>query len=149
MLRITRVGLCNNNCRLQTQLIYPLKYWRTSRITILKTKIIYFNIFMGGGAKTYVVPPTFLRLSSPSHFLRLCHQLIMPPISKYCSNTFLEHSIMYVSPCEWNKLSEHIRTSNFDCFRMRLKQCYLHNNMDADCKFIYYCYLWCDHCWLL
>ena len=22
-----------------------------------------------------------------------------------------------------------------------LKQCYLHNNMDADCKWIYYCYL--------
>ena len=29
-----------------------------------------------------------------------------------------------------------------------LKQCYLHNNMDADCKqpCIYYCYLSCDHC---
>ena len=30
-----------------------------------------------------------------------------------------------------------------------LKQCYLHNNMDADCECLYYCYLWCDHCWLL
>ena len=29
-----------------------------------------------------------------------------------------------------------------------LKQYYLHNNMDADCKqqCIYYCYLCCDHC---
>ena len=45
------------------------------------------------------------------------HQLIMPPISKDCSNTFLERSFIYVAPCEWNKLSEHIRTSNFDCFR--------------------------------
>ena len=45
------------------------------------------------------------------------HQLIMPPISKDCSNTFLERSFIYAAPCEWNRLSEHIRTSNFDCFR--------------------------------
>ena len=69
------------------------------------------------------------------------HQLIMPPISKDCSNTFLERSFIYAAPCEWNKLSEHIRTSNFDCSGRVLKQCYLHNNMDADCKCIYYCYL--------
>ena len=45
------------------------------------------------------------------------HQLIMPPINKDCSNTFFERSFNYAAPCEWNKLSEHIRTSNFDCFR--------------------------------
>ena len=42
------------------------------------------------------------------------HQLIMPPISKDCSNTFLERSFIYAAPCEWNKLSEHIRTSFFE-----------------------------------
>ena len=68
------------------------------------------------------------------------HQLITLPISKDCSNTFLERSFLYAAPCEWNKLSEHIRTLNFDCF-----------NMDAGCKHqcIYYCYLCCDHCKLL
>ena len=49
------------------------------------------------------------------------HQLIMPPISKDCSNTFLERSFIYAAPCEWNELSEHIRTSNFDCFRKSVK----------------------------
>ena len=49
------------------------------------------------------------------------HQLIMPLISKDCSNTFLERSFIYAAPCEWNKLSEHIRTSNFDCFRKSVK----------------------------
>ena len=49
------------------------------------------------------------------------HQLIMSPISKHCSNTFLERSFIYAAPCEWNKLSEHIRTSNFDCFRKSVK----------------------------
>ena len=33
------------------------------------------------------------------------HQLNMPPIGKDCSNTFLERSITYAAPCEWNKLS--------------------------------------------
>ena len=49
------------------------------------------------------------------------HQLIMPPISKDCSNTFLERSFIYAAPCEWNKLSEHIRTSNFYFFRKSVK----------------------------
>ena len=54
------------------------------------------------------------------------HQLIMPPISKDCYNTFLERSFIYASPCEWNKLSEHIRTSNFDCFRKSVKTLFLY-----------------------
>ena len=49
------------------------------------------------------------------------HQLIMPLISKDCSNTFLERSFIYAAPCEWNKLSGHFRTSNFDCFRKSVK----------------------------
>ena len=49
------------------------------------------------------------------------HQLIMTPISKDCSKTLLERSFIYAAPCEWNKLSEHIRTSNFDCFRKSVK----------------------------
>ena len=69
------------------------------------------------------------------------HQLIMPPISKNCSNTFLERSFIYAAPCEWNKLIECIRTKILIVSGRVLKQCYLHNNKDADCKFIYYCYL--------
>ena len=45
------------------------------------------------------------------------HQLIMLPISKDCSNIFLECSFIYAASCEWNKLSEYIRISNFECFR--------------------------------
>ena len=44
------------------------------------------------------------------------HQLIKPPISN-----FLERSFIHAAPCEWNKLSEHIRTSNFDCFMKSVK----------------------------
>ena len=48
------------------------------------------------------------------------HQLIMPPISKDCSNTFLEQLYIYAAPCEWNKLSWHIRpmlfTQQYGCW---------------------------------
>ena len=43
--------------------------------------------------------------------------ILMPPISKDCLNTFFERSFIYAAPCEWNKLSECIRASNFDSFR--------------------------------
>ena len=49
------------------------------------------------------------------------HQHILPPISKDCTNTFLERSFIYAATCEWNKLSECFRTSNFDCFRKSVK----------------------------
>ena len=59
------------------------------------------------------------------------HQLIMSPIRKDCSKTFLERSIIYAAPCEWNKLTEH---QILIVSGRVLKQCYLHNTMDADCK---------------
>ena len=49
------------------------------------------------------------------------HHLIMTPISKDCSNPFLERSFIYAAPCEWNNLSKCIRTSNFDSFRKSVK----------------------------
>ena len=48
-------------------------------------------------------------------------EVLVRRISKNCSNTFLERSFIYAAPCEWNKLSEHIRTSNFDCFGESVK----------------------------
>ena len=62
--------------------------------------IIYIYIYI------YKYVPHILNIwMEPDH-----HQLIMPPISKNGSNTFLERSIMYTAQYEWNKLSEHIRT---------------------------------------
>ena len=127
--------------------------------TVLKTihwleiqdRIIYIILMLS--YKSYdniIAPPYLCELILKSHVnTRLGtdhHQIIMPPISMDCSKTFLERSFIYAAPCEWNKLSEHIRTSNLIVSRRVLKQCYLHNNMAADCKCIYYCYLCCDHC---
>ena len=58
----------------------------------------YYNI-----APTYICELISRRESSVNTRLGADHhQLIMPPIS----NTFLERSLNYAAPCEWNKLSE-------------------------------------------
>ena len=75
----------------------------------------YYNIVV-----TYLCELISRRESSVNTRLEADHhQLIMPPISKDCSNTFHERSFIYAAPCEWNKLSECIRT--FDSFRKSVK----------------------------
>ena len=66
------------------------------------------------------------KLDNILHYIDMPYELLqcnncINAISKDCSNTFLERSFIYAAPCEWNKLSEHIRTSNFDCFRKSVK----------------------------
>ena len=85
--------------------------------------IIKYKIFMLTYKSYYNIAPSYfceLINKKQSHvnsrFGTDHHQLIVPQISKICSNTFPEHLFIYAAPCEWNKLSEHIRTSNFDCF---------------------------------
>ena len=73
-----------------------------------------------------ISPPSLYELiSKNSHVNTLLgpdhHQFIMPPTSKDYSNTFLKHLFIYAAPCEWNKLNEHIRTLNVDCFRKSVK----------------------------
>ena len=88
----------------------------TYKILMLTYKS-YYNI-----APTYLCELISRRESSVNTRLGSDqHQLIMPPISKDCSNTFLESSFIYAAPCEWNKLSECILTSSFDSFRKSVK----------------------------
>ena len=77
----------------------------------------YYNI-----ALTYLCEMISRRESSVNTWLGSDqHQLIMPPIGKDCSNTFLERSFIYAVPYKWNKLSECIRMSTFDSFRKSVK----------------------------
>ena len=88
----------------------------------------YYNI-----APIYLCELISRRESSVNTRLRADHHhLIMPLMCKDCSNTFLERSFIYAAPCEWNKLSECIRTSNLIHSGRVSKQCYLPNNMDAE-----------------
>ena len=92
----------------------------------IQDRIIYKMLMLTYKSYNNMAPPYLCELinKKESHVnTRLGtdhHQLIMPPISQDCSNTFLERSFIYAAPCEWNKLSEHIKT-NFDCFRKSVK----------------------------
>ena len=47
--------------------------------------------------------------------------LNVPPISKFCANSFFERSCMYAAPTLWNKLSQETRMLDFVQFNSRIK----------------------------
>ena len=51
-----------------------------------------------------------------------CYLLSVPPISKFCANSFFERSLMYAAPTLWNKLSQDIRMLDFVRFKSSIKQ---------------------------
>ena len=66
--------------------------------------------------------------SSTDHYL-----LCTPPLSKDCSNTFLERSFLFSAPHEWSRLDESIRKSDFNMFKKSVKkQNFSSNVMNAD-----------------
>ena len=69
----------------------------------------------------------------------LCHQLVRIVLTLFLSiHSFM---LLHANGQNWVNISGH---QILIVSGRVLKQCYLHNNMDADCKCIY-CYLWCDH----
>ena len=63
-------------------------------------------------------------------------QLIMPLTLSLSVHSFI---MLHANGTNWVNII--ICTSNLTVSGRVLKQCYLHNNMDADCNCIYYCYL--------
>ena len=100
MLHITRVGLYNNHCRLQTHL--STKYWRTSMIKIFNTKIIYFNTIIGGGGGE--------NIHSPSHFLTLCNRNMCPIVLRLLMNMYVNQKIQvrWKNILSWQHNNHHL-----------------------------------------
>ena len=101
----------------------------TYKILMLTYKS-YYNI-----APTYLCELISRRESSVNTRLGSDqHQLIMPPLSKDCSNTFLSvHSFMplHVNGTNWvNVFERHLLINSGRV----LKQCHLHNNMGVEWK---------------
>ena len=73
-------------------------------------------MFQGAKRIDYVCVLVNKKESHVNTCLGTDHQLIMPPISKDCPNTFLERSFIHADPCDWSKLSEYqIRNQNIKC----------------------------------
>ena len=89
-------------------------YSRSGLMTALYIYKWYYNVALTYLCELFCMNESYVntRLGADHH------QLIMPPIIKDCSNTF---SFTCDNPCERNKLSECIRTSNFDLSRKSVK----------------------------
>ena len=58
--------------------------------------------------------------------------LVIPPISRNCSNTFFERLFHFASPTEWNKLNARNRCiSNQNCFKNEIKTISFLNYFDV------------------
>ena len=58
--------------------------------------------------------------------------LVIPPLSRNCSNTFLERSFNFAAPTEWNRLDKRIRSiSNLNTFKSEIKTILFLNYFDV------------------
>ena len=60
--------------------------------------------------------------------------LVIPPISRNCSNLFFKRSFRFASPTEWNTLDARIRCaciSNLNCFKREIKTILFQNYFDV------------------
>ena len=58
--------------------------------------------------------------------------LVIPPLSRNCSNTFFERSFNFAAPTEWNRLDKRIRSiSNLNTFKSEIKTILFLNYFDV------------------
>ena len=58
--------------------------------------------------------------------------LVIPPLSRNCSNTFFERSFNFAAPTEWNRLDKRIRRiSNLNTFKSEIKTILFLNYFDV------------------
>ena len=122
----------------QGSVLGPLKFglYLLLLITILMYHKICYHIYVAN-TQLYILFKCKQPLEAISKLL--CCQLV-----RIVWTFFLNiHSFMllHVNGPNWVNISEH---QILIVSGRVLKQCYLHNNMDADCKqqSMYYCYLW-------
>ena len=113
-------------------MVHNYKYWLKVR------ERIRYKVLILAHKSFYETAPQYLSVletrkdymkntrSSTDHYL-----LCIPPLSKDCSNTFLERSYLFSALSEWNSLDESIRKSDFNMFKKSVKQNFLSNIMNA------------------
>ena len=58
--------------------------------------------------------------------------LVIPPLSRNCSNTFFERSYIFAAPTEWDRLDKRIRRiSNLNTFKSEIKTILFLNYFDV------------------
>ena len=116
-----------------SEVLVSLHWLRIEQRIVYKILILTYKAFVDHSTPVYL--SELLNKKSISANTRSANDdflLVIPPISRICSNTFFERSFHFASPTEWNKLDARIRCiSNLNCFKREIKTILFLNYFDV------------------
>ena len=93
-----------------SEVLVSLHWLRIEQRIIYKILILTFKAFVDHTAPMYL--SELVKKKSSSTNTRSANDdllLVIPPLSRNCSNTFFERSFNFAAPTEWNRLDKRIR----------------------------------------
>ena len=105
-----------------TPVLRELHWLRINDRIIFKILILTHKAF-SGSAPEYLCELITKHNNVPvrTRLAEDCYLLNVPPISKFCANSFFERSFMYAAPTLWNNLSQDTRMLDLIQFKSRIK----------------------------
>ena len=116
-----------------SEVLVSLHWLRIEQRIIYKILILTFKAFVDHTAPMYL--SELVKKKSSSTNTRSANDdllLVIPPLSRNCSNTFFERSFNFAAPTEWNRLDKRIRRiSNLNTFKSEIKTILFLNYFDV------------------
>ena len=116
-----------------SEVLVSLHWLRIEQRIIYKILILTFKAFVDHTAPMYL--SELVKKKSSSTNTRSANDdllLVIPPLSRNCSNTFFERSFNFAAPTEWNRIDKRIRRiSNLNTFKSEIKTILFLNYFDV------------------
>ena len=116
-----------------SEVLVSLHWLKIEQRIIYKILILTFKAFVDHTAPLYL--SELVKKKSSSTNTRSANDdllLVIPPLSRNCSNTFFERSFNFAAPTEWNRLDKRIRRiSNLNTFKSEIKTILFLNYFDV------------------
>ena len=116
-----------------SEVLVSLHWLKIEQRIIYKILILTFKAFVDHTAPLYL--SELMEKKSSSTNTRSANDdllLVIPPLSRNCSNTFFERSFNFAAPTEWNRLDKRIRRiSNLNTFKSEIKTILFLNYFDV------------------
>ena len=117
---LTKTPLCDYI----SEVLVRLHWLRIEQRIIYKILVLIFKAFVDHSAPLYL--SELVKKKSSSTNTRSANDdllLVIPPLSRNCSNTFFERSFNFEAPTELNRLDKRIQSiSNLNTFKPEIKQ---------------------------
>ena len=116
-----------------SEVLVSLHWLKIEQRIIYKILILTFKAFVDHTAPMYLSELVKKKSSSTNTRSANDHLLlVIPPLSRNCSNTFFERSFNFAAPTEWNRLDKRIRRiSNLNTFKSEIKTILFLNYFDV------------------